>query len=202
MIDFKLFFCFNQLIVDIFDFVRDLISLFLKIRLAFLIFLYFLVILTDFSYSFKVFMIIFNDVDIWFFLIIFFEFILFLWFLFTLFIFFVIIIFIWLFLFFLHFLLFFQFLNSLSLTYFIVPNDSFSHVIIFWINKLFENFFLIVKFFLEFFIYGLKLINLIGKINKCIFQRLLICWEIFNGCHKLVVIGLHISENEEFLSIS
>jgi len=169
LVDFELLLGLDKLIVDIFDFIGDLVSLFLKVRFTFLVLLNFLVILTYFSDSFEVFVVILNDVNIRFLFIIFLELILFFRFLLTLFIFLFIFILIRLFLFFLHFLLFLEFLNSFSLPYFIIPNDSLPHVIILRVHKLFENFLFIVKLFLQLLVYWLKLIYFIGKTHKSIF---------------------------------
>lgn len=64
LIDFKFLLRFEEFVIDGLDFVRDLVSLFFKIGFSFLIFFYLFVILTNLPDSFKILMIVLNDVDI------------------------------------------------------------------------------------------------------------------------------------------
>lgn len=69
-------------------------------------------------------------------------------------------------LFFLHFCLFLKFANSLPLPDLVVPDDSFSHLIVIRIDKFSENFLLLFILFLKLLVQDLYFSNFCGEMQK------------------------------------
>lgn len=132
-----------------------------------MIFLYFLIVFAYFPDSLEVLMVILDDVDIRFFIVIIFKFLII-----TILLIFRIIVIVFgilvltlifpLF----HFLLFLQLLNAFSLPNFVIPDNFLPHLVILRIYKLFQYFFLILKLLFQFFIYGLNVVYLLGKVDE------------------------------------
>lgn len=137
MVYFEFFFRFEQLVIYRFHFCWNLVSLLLKIRFFLLIFLNFLVELTDFSDSFEIFVIVLDNIYVWFFLFFILELLFIIFFLLALFIFLVLLVVILLLFLLLHLLLLFKFLYPSSFPNFVIPDYSLSHIIILRIDELF-----------------------------------------------------------------
>ena len=71
LVSFKLLFSDFELVLEISNFVENLVAFFLEFRLLFDVFLYLLVVFADLSDSFEVLVIVFNHSDVRFFIIIF-----------------------------------------------------------------------------------------------------------------------------------
>ena len=158
--------CIGERNRNVFNLGVYLVSLLFEVTLSLRVFLYLFIILAYLSHSFKIFMIVFDDCDIWL-LVFILELVLTL--LRLLLLFFVIFTFVIVafFLFFLHFCLLLKFADSLSLPDLVVSDDSFSHLIIIRIDKFSEYFLLLFILFLELLVQDLYFSDFCGKMQKC-----------------------------------
>ena len=162
LIGFELFLSICEGHCNGFNFIIDLVSLLFKVTLSLWILFYFLIIFTNFSDSFKVFVIILNDSDIRFFILILKLVLTLFWLLLLFLLVFIVFIVVTLLLLLLYFGLFLKLANSFPLSNLVVSNYSFSHLIIIRVNEFPQDFFLLLVLLFEFLVEHLNFANFSG----------------------------------------
>ena len=162
LIGFEFFLGIGERHCNGFNFIVDLISLLFKITLSLRIFFNFLIVFTNFSHPFKIFVVILDDSDIRF-LILVLELILTLfWLLLFLLLILIVFIVVALLLLFLYFGLLLELAYSFPLANLVVSNYSFSHLIIIRVNEFSQNFLLLLVLLFKFLVQNLNFANLSG----------------------------------------
>jgi hypothetical protein len=94
-----------------------------------------------------------------------------------------------------------QFADTFSLADFVVTDDAFAHFVIIGIDEFPQNLFLFIVLFLELFVEDLNLAYFGGQLEEAGLKSALVAAKSFELLHELHVIGLHVSEDDELLGV-
>ena len=201
LVDFQLFLGVCQRYGYIFDFGVDLVSLLLEVALALGVLLDLLVILAYLPYPFEVLVVVFDHgyvrllvlvlelviaiVGIFFLL------------LFVL----IVILVVALLLLLFHLGLLLQFAYSLPLPDLVVADDPLPHLVVVRVHELSQDFLLFLVLLLELFVQDLYLADFCGQLQEGGLEVGLVGAVSPQLAHQLLVVGLHVPENDELLRV-